>query len=121
MRSSTWITALAGAVISTACATTSPLPPSRQLAETRASVRVAEEVGAATDPRAVPYLTYARQQMAEADYNIAVGNYRAAERSLLLAQADAELAAALGRESSARAEAQAIRRQVDELKARVPQ
>jgi hypothetical protein len=121
MRSSRWIALLAGAAISTACATTSPPPPNRQLAEAQAAVRVAEEVGAPNDSQAVTYLALARQQLGDANRELALRNYRSATRLLRMAQVNAELAAALGREATARAEATEVRRQLDELKARVPQ
>jgi hypothetical protein len=119
MRNSARIAALACALWSTACATTSP-PPTRQLADSRAAVRVAEEVGAREDPQAARYLAFAQQQLADADREMQARNYSTAERSLQMAQANAELAAALAREANARAEAIEVRRQIDELKARVP-
>lgn len=119
MRNTARIVALACALWSTACATTSP-PPSRQLADSRAAVRVAEEVGAQEDPQASTYLAFARKQLEDADREMQARNYAAAERSLQMAQANAELAASLAREGNARAEAVEVRRQVDELKARVP-
>ena len=120
MRSSVWIATIACAVLSTACATTIVSPPNRQLAEARAAVRVAEEVGAQSHPKAVWYLSLARHQMMDADYALATGNYRGAFSSLQLAQVNAELAAALAREAKARAEATAVRRQANALRARVP-
>ena len=118
MRSSSWIAAIVCAVL-TACATTSP-PPNRQLAETRASMRIAEEVGAQNDPQAASYLKLARKQIANADEEISLGNYARAEHQLRLAQSNAELATALAREANARAEADQIRQQVDALQTRVP-
>jgi hypothetical protein len=120
MRSSVWIATIACAVLSTACATTIVSPPNRQLAEARAAVRVAEEVGAQNHPQAVWYLGLARHQMMDADYALAQTNYRGAFSSLQMAQANAELAAALAREANARAQAAAIRRQANALEARVP-
>jgi hypothetical protein len=105
--------------MSTACATSSP-PPSRQFADSRAAVRVAEEVGAHQDPKASTYLALARKQLDEADQEMQLRNYQRADSILRQAQANAELAAALAREGNARAEAAETRRQVDELKARVP-
>jgi len=110
---------IASAVLSTACATTSQFPD-RQLAESRASVRVAEALGATADPHAATYLEIARGQMKDADRAIALRDYWLAERSLRSAQANAELAAALAREANARAEAVDMQRQVQALRARVP-
>jgi hypothetical protein len=119
MKRLTWIAALAAALFSTACATSSP-PPSRQLADSRAAVRVAEEVGATEDPQASQYLVAARKQLAQADRELQLRNYERAEHWLRHAQANAELAAALARETKARNEVTAVRRQIDELDARVP-
>jgi hypothetical protein len=119
MRSRIWYSALACALMSTACATSSP-PPTRQFADSRAAVRVAEEVGAREDVKASTYLVLARKQLDEADREMQLRNYQNAERILRKAQANAELATALAREGNARAEAIETRRQVDELKARVP-
>jgi hypothetical protein len=119
MRSSTLIAGVVTAAMSAACATASP-PPDRQLADSRAAFRVAEQAGATEDPQAATYLELARKQLADADQEISLRNYPTAERSLRMAQANAELAASLAREAHARAEAADLRRQADELKARVP-
>src|SRR5687768_12908322 len=119
MRSSTWITALACGLLSTACATSSP-PPSRQLSDSHAAVRVAEEAGATEDPQASRYLGVARTQLNSARNEMQRRNYDIADHLLRQAQANAELAASLAREAKARNEAMALRRQIDELDARVP-
>ena len=107
------------ALFGTACATATPMP-AQQLADSRAAVRVAEQAGAREDTQAAPYLRLARKQLREADNAIALRDYENATSWLRMAQANAELAASLARESSARAEALEMRRQADELKARVP-
>lgn len=119
MRASTWIAMMTSAALSAACATTNPYPD-RQLAESRAAVRVAEKFGAANDPQAAAYLEVARGQLKDADRAIALRDYWLAERSLRSAQANAELAASLAREASARAEAIDMQRQAEALRARVP-
>jgi hypothetical protein len=117
MRAPTWILC---ALLGTACATTPPLNE-QQVADTRASVRIAEQAGARDDAQAGPYLALARQQLHEADNAIALRDYSTASSWLRMAQANAELATSLARESSARAEAMEARRQADELKARLPE
>lgn len=116
MRALTWIVC---ALLGTACATTTPAPD-QQLADSRAAVRVAEQAGAREDAQAAPYMRLARQQLREADNAMALRDYENATSWLRMAQANAELAASLARESNARAEALEMRRQADELKARVP-
>lgn len=116
MRASTWILC---ALLGTACATTQPLN-TQQVADTRASVHVAEQAGATDDAQAGPYLALARKQLREADNAIALRDYDIASSWLRMAQANAELATSLARESRARAEALEARRQADALKARVP-
>lgn len=117
MRASSWIVC---ALLGTACATTQPLN-TQQVADTRASVRVAEQAGARDDAQAGPYLALARKQLREADNAIALRDYDTASSWLRMAQANAELATSLARESNARAEAMQARQQADELKARVPE
>jgi chromosome segregation ATPase len=119
MRRSTWIATVACALWSTACATSSP-PPTRQLADSRAAVRVAEEVGATEDPQAAQYLGLARKQLAQADQEMQQRNYDRAEHWLRQAQANAELSAALAREAKARNEVTALRQQIEELDSRMP-
>lgn len=116
MRAPTWILC---ALLGTACATTQPLN-TQQVADTRASVRVAEQTGAGDDAQAAPYLALAQQQLREANNAIALRDYDTASSWLRMAQANAELATSLARESRARAEAMEARRQADALKARVP-
>lgn len=107
------------ALFGTACATAAP-PPNQQLADSRASVRVAEQAGAREDVQAAPYLSLARKQLRQANDAMALRDYENATSWLRMAQANAELAASLARESNARAEAIEMRRQADALKARVP-
>jgi hypothetical protein len=116
MRALTWTMC---ALLGTACATTTPMP-SQQLADSRAAVRVAEQAGAREDAQAAPYLALARKQLRQADDAIALRDYENATSWLRMAQANAELAASVARESNARAEAIEMRRQADALKARVP-
>ena len=116
MRMTSWILC---ALLGTACATTQPLN-AQQVADTRASVRIAEQSGARDDAQAGSYYALARRQLQEADNAIALRDYDTASSWLRLSQANAELATSLARESRARAEAIEARRQADALKARVP-
>lgn len=116
MRASTWILC---ALLGSACATTQPLN-TQQVADTRASVRVAEQTGAGADAQAAPYLALAHRQLQQANDAIVLRDYDTASSWLRMAQANAELATSLAHESRARAEALEARRQADALKARVP-
>ena len=118
MRASNWIAAITSAAMGIACAAPKP-PPNQQLTDARTAMRVAEKVGAPSQPRAATYFAVAREQMVSANREMARDNYEAAAMLLRRAQANAELAAALAREATARAEATAMRRQVEELKSRV--
>jgi len=86
-------------------------------ANTAAAVRAAQEVGAQTNPQAALHLKLAQEQLDQAKQLIADGDNQRAEFVLLRANSDAELAVALARESSARAEAQTVQEQLRALKA----
>jgi hypothetical protein len=90
----------------TACAS-APVPAER-LASAEAAVRGATEVGAEATPQASLHLKMARDQIAEARRLIAAGDAERADWSLMRAQADAELALTLARETEARAKANAL-------------
>ena len=117
MRRITWISAIASAVLATACATASP-PPTSAFVESRAAIRVAEQSGADRDPRAAQYLALARQQIADAERLTRERSHWSASRRLEQAQVNAEMAAELARQSSVRAEAAATQREIDELRMR---
>ncbi|WP_394837187.1 DUF4398 domain-containing protein [Pendulispora rubella] len=87
--------------------------PNGRLADSQASVRAAQEVGAQNNPQAALHLKLAQEQIDQAKALINDGDNKRAEFVLLRAEADAELAVALARESTARAEAQQA---LDELK-----
>ena len=101
------------AVVTAACGG-SPAPV-RSLADTRAAIRSAEEVGAHQVPRAALHLKLAQDQLAAAEQEIAQGDGDEARPILARARADAELAIAYAREEGARREALEARRKVDEL------
>lgn len=87
-----------------ACAGT-PASPDR-VASAQAAIRSAGEVGAEHNPNAALYLQYSREEFAQAQDLSRRGEGERAERVLLRAQADAELALALSREVSSRNAAQ---------------
>ena len=116
MRHKAWI---ATVLFVGACATAAP-PPSNLLVESRAAVRVAEQQGAQRDPQAAQYLVLARQQIADAQRLINEGSHSSANRMLEKAQLNAELAGEYARQAAARAEAVQTKREIDELKGRVP-
>lgn len=88
--------------------------PTGRLADSQASVRAAQEVGAQNNPQAALHLKLAQEQVDQAKALISDGENQRAEFVLLRAESDAELAVALAREATARNEAQQA---LDELKA----
>jgi len=92
-----------------------PAPVEKQ-ANTAAAVRAAQEVGAQSNPQAALHLKLAQEQLDQAKQLIADGDTKRAEFVLLRADSDAELAVALAREASARAEAQTVQEQLRALK-----
>jgi hypothetical protein len=80
------------------------LLPSDRVARSEASIRTAEELGAAKVPQAQLHLTMAKDQTLEARRLAAMGDRRAA-LVLWRAQSDAELALNLTREAQLKAEA----------------
>ena len=109
--------ALACAVGLSACATTSQ-PPTNALADSQASVRVAEQNGADGDPGAARYLNIARRQIADAELLIHDGNNATAGRILDEARGNADMAVELSRQAALRADAVQTQRQIDDLRAR---
>jgi Domain of unknown function (DUF4398) len=77
--------------------------PVARMASAQAAIRSAAEVGAERTPTAALYLQYAREAYAEADRLSLSGDGVRAERRLLRAQADAELALAISRGAASRA------------------
>ena len=99
------------------CATTPHRAiPQEQLVESQAAIRAAEEIGAERVPEAERYLTFARQQVSDAERLLTENEYEAAELVLRQAEADAELALALAREVPLRNEAQLLRQRVEALR-----
>ncbi len=83
-----------------ACASTTA--PTSSMAAAQASIRVADEMGARQNPSAALYLQYAREEYSQADTANREGRGGQAQRLLLRAQADADLAVALARRNAAR-------------------
>jgi hypothetical protein len=92
--------------------------PHAQSAETEASVRAAEAVGAADVPDGALHLKYARDQVAEANKLIAAGENEEAVLVLRRAESDANLALALARAEAAQQAAVAAEDRIDQLKER---
>jgi len=97
--------AIAAASLGVACGGSYPEPREAQT-QTEAAVRGAQEVGADKDPQATLHLKYATDQITEAKNLIASGDNHRAEMVLMRAKADAELAVALAKERTEKADAQ---------------
>jgi len=89
-----------------ACAST-PAPHEREAAS-EASIRAANEVGAAQVPQAALHLKLAQEQLEKAKAQMKDGDNNDAAYTLLRAQADAELALSLARENKTRTDAQQV-------------
>jgi hypothetical protein len=98
------------------CATS--LPPNERLASSEAAARSAREVGADSVPSASLYLRLSEEQIARAKAMIAKGDNEEADLVLLRAQADAELALSLARETATEAEAAQLMGQAQDLRSR---
>lgn len=90
--------AIGAILLGIGCAST-PVP-TEQLASTEASVRAAQELGAARVPRAKLHLQLAQNQVARARQLSNDGDNDRAKVVLTRARADAELAVALTREAA---------------------
>jgi hypothetical protein len=97
------------------CASTST-PSSPQLESSSAAIRAAEEVGASHNPTAALHLQLAKEQFDHAGKLSAKEDKPRADRLLMRAEADAELALALARGDSEKAEAQGAIDKVKKLK-----
>ncbi len=91
-------------------------PPTDKLAQSVASVRAAEEVGAKTDPQAALHLKLAQEGLEQAKRLMADKENKRAELILMRADADAELAVALAKEANMKAEAEKAKEDVRALK-----
>ncbi|MBO6936040.1 MAG: DUF4398 domain-containing protein [Deltaproteobacteria bacterium] len=84
-----------------------------QMTETQAAIRGAQEVGADDAPQAALHLQYAKEQLADAE-TIADDDPERANRLLMRAESDAELAIALAEEAELRTEAEETRNRIRE-------
>jgi hypothetical protein len=112
MTHSRWLILLP--VVMVGCAS-APVPAQR-LASAEAASRGALEVGAEATPQAALHLKLAHDQIAQAKQLIQDGDNERAGFVLARAEADAELALALSRETAARNEATAAQAQVQALR-----
>jgi hypothetical protein len=94
------VTILGVALACTACA--SFPPPTNSLANSLASVRGAEEIGAENVPKAALQLQLAREELTQAKRLMADGDNELAHSMALRSSNDAELAIVLTREEQAR-------------------
>ena len=90
--------------------------PQARLESSQAAIRGAEEVGAKDSPTAALHLKLAEEQREKAVELIKDDQNGRAEYLLMRSEADAELAVALAREATAKAEAAKMKEQVDDLK-----
>ena len=91
-------------------------PPTLQQSKTQSAIRGAEVAGAEDTPKAKLHLKMAKDHLANAEQLIAEEEYDDAALVLRRAEADAELAIALAKESNARERAEDLQRKVQELK-----
>jgi hypothetical protein len=90
-------------MMTSACA--SAPEPTERMASAEAAMRAAKEVGASSVPKAQLHNQLAQEQFDQAKKAIADGDNELAERLLERSKADAELALAIARESTAQQEA----------------
>ena len=86
------------------CATAAVSP--ERLAATEGAIRAADEMGAAKVPEAALHLQLAKDQEAEAKKLLNKGEKKRGEVLLMRAQSDAEVAIAMAREPTVKADAQ---------------
>ena len=94
------------AILALACSACASFPPpTNTMANSIASVRGAEEIGAANVPKAALQLQLANEEITRAKRLMADGNNEQAHYMALRASNDAELAIVLTRENAARGKA----------------
>jgi len=94
--------------------------PAKQLADSEAAIRAADEMHANQVPRAALHLTLAKEQYAAAQQAINAGDYQRARIALGRADADAELALALAQSDQAAKDAQQATEKVQNLEREIP-
>jgi len=92
--------------------------PQDQLASSQAAIRAAEVGGAPADPQASLLVKKSKDQVAEAKKLIEDGDNERAAMVLMRAESDAELALVLAQEITMRTQAQAARKEVEDLRQR---
>jgi hypothetical protein len=90
-------------------------PPTSQLATTQAALRAANEVGAPSEPQAALHLKLAKEQLDKAKALMEEDENEQALDLLLRAEVDAELAHALAKEASTKAEAEDAKAALEKL------
>lgn len=95
------------------CATV-PIPVERT-ASAKAAIRSAAEVGPSENQEAVLHLQMARDEFARAEQLVKQEENERAAGQLMRAEADANLALALGRQAAAESDAAAIEHRVNEM------
>ena len=100
------LAALAVAGVLSACAHTRPIDA--DMGKVESPIRAAEEIGAGQVPQAALHIQYAKDQLAKAQQLEKNGENRRSQMMLLRAQADAELALALTRDSKTQSEVQQL-------------
>lgn len=104
------------ALLLVACGSSMP-PPTERLTSAEAAARSAKELGADNNPKAQLELKLAQEQIDQAKKLMADGDNKRADLVLQRANADAELAVMLAKESSAKAEADKAQENVKNIKA----
>jgi hypothetical protein len=89
--------------------------PQEQLTSAKAAASGAEVGGATQNPKAALHLKLSKEGIAEAERLIEEGDNEEAERALWRAQADAELALSLAKQTKSEAEAQEAIEQLERL------
>jgi hypothetical protein len=110
-----WIAFSLAAAMLAACGGSFP-PPDDRLRSTEASVRSAQDLGAANTPQAALHVKLAQEQLDKAKQLMKDGENQRADSILLRATADAELAALLAKETSVKSEAAQVGEQVRTLR-----
>jgi uncharacterized membrane-anchored protein len=95
--------------------------PEARMASSEGAIRGAQEAGATSVPEAMLHLKLAQEQRDQAIQLIKDGDNHRAEMMLERAEADAELAVALARDASARADADKASETVQDLKQKAGQ
>jgi hypothetical protein len=118
MMDAKWTTLAAFALVAAGCG--GAALPADRLASAEAATRGAAEIGAEQTPQSSLHLKMARDQIAQAKALIQNGDNDRAGSVLSRAEVDAELALALTREVTARADANAVMQEAQALRRQVP-